>query len=928
MSHSINGILTPFYFILFGSTFKQIWGNTQDDTHPFSSIANRMHSHRWGKIRSRKFASDLSVVGAVEMVEFAWYDDDSCTVSITRSPFSSNSPLTRISLHMFFTPAEKPCTQLQEPPFAVFTYDYSRCTKCQTELCSCADAVAPTHSDHSNCFVLQTSRPDGSQFEAHYYSKLWQDRQRMVSRGSKKGVISTVLHPFKDSSQRISMRQKYFSIFRDAHAISARIEHQITKLLAKLPMQHPIQDDMVTTVTTAATSCGDGGSASCSASGSGNGDANANLSSGCGTGRNCGVSSGGSGKRNTNVKLSSGYGSSGRGTFGSGIRNATRNVSSGCGPSSGRVGCGAGVESEVNGSGSSHKQRQQQPILREVKDHIPADALVSMVLPATSLAQMGNVTWHSSGKREDTVPKENSIGPRSITPDSVVELPSCANNSNDRNANVAANRNNTGNVVGGVVGSLGSNARGGEMSASTVLTGTISSTSGPEKAAISSSCCPEKAGVDCECTAETMPNPALAQLLNSRCVPLDFGAYPSSSTSAMPNVQHGSNYNGSSSAGIASSKDEKDLVMSMSSAVPRNANASLPLHLTREVPSAFSAVEPQLKRPRPGPASVIMGVTEMKSGDDLGLALSSGPWGSSSNIRTEIKDKEIQYGTWNLPERPLSALGRALGVNPTAQGSVAHQKSLGLGVSMGMPSSKHSLDVTDGKGARADFSNPFDLVPPQMQGSGECAGEGVGKSVGRDANFVAGDDRNALDGEKAQVIRDNHNNSGEGTSTGSVGKVVGGGGVSCEICGISFAKRGNKMRHILTVHQQKKQFQCDLCGARFGLKADLRRHRFRIHESRSFVCATCDKSFAEESQLEMHVRVTHEEDSRPWECKTCHIRFGRKSSLTRHEQTVHQHTRFECRVCKKSYSQRFDAIRHERKVHGLDDKQGGVPLKP
>eukprot|EP00178_Gracilaria_changii_P016086 TRINITY_DN4542_c0_g1_i1.p1 TRINITY_DN4542_c0_g1~~TRINITY_DN4542_c0_g1_i1.p1 ORF type:complete len:793 (+),score=125.36 TRINITY_DN4542_c0_g1_i1:344-2722(+) len=142
-------------------------------------------------------------------------------------------------------------------------------------------------------------------------------------------------------------------------------------------------------------------------------------------------------------------------------------------------------------------------------------------------------------------------------------------------------------------------------------------------------------------------------------------------------------------------------------------------------------------------------------------------------------------------------------------------------------------------------------------------------------------------------------------------------GVKCEICGLIFAKRGNKQRHIQTVHNGLKKFRCDVCGNQFGLKADLNRHKFRIHESRSFCCDKCGKSFSQQMQLDHHIRVTHLQDNRPWECKICFLRLGRKSSLTRHEQTVHQKTRFACRVCPKSYSQKFDAVRHERRVHGL-----------
>ncbi|PXF43110.1 Zinc finger protein OZF [Gracilariopsis chorda] len=152
-------------------------------------------------------------------------------------------------------------------------------------------------------------------------------------------------------------------------------------------------------------------------------------------------------------------------------------------------------------------------------------------------------------------------------------------------------------------------------------------------------------------------------------------------------------------------------------------------------------------------------------------------------------------------------------------------------------------------------------------------------------------------------------------------------GVQCEICGALFGKRGNKQRHIQTVHKRVKKFVCDICGAAFGLKADLNRHRVRMHESRAFCCNKCGKSFAQQVQLDQHIRVTHEQDNRPWKCGICSLRLGRKSSLTRHEQTVHQKTRFPCRICQKSYSQRFDAVRHERRAHGVVHETGDTSLR-
>ncbi len=141
-------------------------------------------------------------------------------------------------------------------------------------------------------------------------------------------------------------------------------------------------------------------------------------------------------------------------------------------------------------------------------------------------------------------------------------------------------------------------------------------------------------------------------------------------------------------------------------------------------------------------------------------------------------------------------------------------------------------------------------------------------------------------------------------------------GIQCEVCGATFSKRANLVRHTKTVHNNVKPFICETCGSKFGLKADLQRHMRNIHEKRAFCCRTCGKSFAEQEDLDFHTRVAHEKDLRPFKCGQCEIKFGRRSSRRRHEQTVHTDKRFHCDLCDKSYSQRFDMIKHRRKAHG------------
>lgn len=439
-------------------------------------------------------------------------------------------------------------------------------------------------------------------------------------------------------------------------------------------------------------------------------------------------------------------------------------------------------------------------------------------------------------------------------------------------------------------------------------------------------CGPEKAGVDCDCSAEKMQDPSLALILNSRrdlpaanpmaemgtfIEPIMEGSSAKNNANSLleqsiPNLGHSNDLN-------MLRDDEKNGLDNFVSTVRFGSQSpdsgrlggvtALPSPLPPPPPMGHD--EPPLKRPRADTAPKT---------DAFALGLDAG-WPGPFDEHS----KGVHLPSWNIhaiPERPLSALGRALGVarspSPLALMNGVHKTPSPSGLALSGPTVP-TLAFPKLVNQEPSFQNQFDANGPtnQVESVTEREAKGSNNVTLLVAKKVAAKGDSSPPG-------DSRNTSEGAVTNGS--EASAGNGVCCEICGISFAKRSNKLRHIQTVHNRLKQFECDLCGTKFGLKADLGRHRFRIHESRAYCCKTCGKSFAEQGQLELHIRVTHEEDSRPWECKRCRIRFGRKSSLTRHEQTVHQQTRFACRVCKKSYSQKFDAFRHEQKIHGLTDK--------
>ena len=74
----------------------------------------------------------------------------------------------------------------------------------------------------------------------------------------------------------------------------------------------------------------------------------------------------------------------------------------------------------------------------------------------------------------------------------------------------------------------------------------------------------------------------------------------------------------------------------------------------------------------------------------------------------------------------------------------------------------------------------------------------------------------------------------------------------------------NSMRH----HHNKKvhegvEFCCDICGKDFAFKKGLRRHIITVHEGKKdFECNKCDHKFTQKNNLKCHIEEVHENKRR------------------------------------------------------------------
>ena len=83
---------------------------------------------------------------------------------------------------------------------------------------------------------------------------------------------------------------------------------------------------------------------------------------------------------------------------------------------------------------------------------------------------------------------------------------------------------------------------------------------------------------------------------------------------------------------------------------------------------------------------------------------------------------------------------------------------------------------------------------------------------------------------------------------------------------------------------------------------------------RPFACETCDKTFLQKCNLNMHMRIHSGE--KPFVCETCGKTFLRKYNLAVHMRTHTGEKPYVCETCSKAFSQTGDLARHMRTHSG------------
>ncbi|XP_038163377.1 zinc finger protein 354C-like [Cyprinodon tularosa] len=90
---------------------------------------------------------------------------------------------------------------------------------------------------------------------------------------------------------------------------------------------------------------------------------------------------------------------------------------------------------------------------------------------------------------------------------------------------------------------------------------------------------------------------------------------------------------------------------------------------------------------------------------------------------------------------------------------------------------------------------------------------------------------------------------------------------SCRLCGMSFIRDCDLIRHVDESHQGQKAFKCFECHKEFARKDSLTLH-LRVHTGeKPHRCPFCEKTFTQTSNLRVHMRKHTGE--KPYYCSSC-----------------------------------------------------------
>ena len=108
----------------------------------------------------------------------------------------------------------------------------------------------------------------------------------------------------------------------------------------------------------------------------------------------------------------------------------------------------------------------------------------------------------------------------------------------------------------------------------------------------------------------------------------------------------------------------------------------------------------------------------------------------------------------------------------------------------------------------------------------------------------------------------------------------------CKICGLLFYGSYQLKKHIIYKHEQHRKVQCAQCDRTFAMKSLLDSHikNDHVHQNK---CDQCSKIFAAKRTLKRHMITVHE-GRKDYKCDQCTMAYGQSGDLKRHIIRAHQ----------------------------------------
>nr|XP_012219170.1 PREDICTED: zinc finger protein 358-like [Linepithema humile] len=133
----------------------------------------------------------------------------------------------------------------------------------------------------------------------------------------------------------------------------------------------------------------------------------------------------------------------------------------------------------------------------------------------------------------------------------------------------------------------------------------------------------------------------------------------------------------------------------------------------------------------------------------------------------------------------------------------------------------------------------------------------------------------------------------------------------CMVCQKSFAQKSMFQSHLRSHGKEGGDpYSCNICGKTFAVPARLTRH-FRTHTGeKPYECEYCSKSFSVKENLSVHRRIHTKE--RPYKCNICGRAFEHSGKLHRHMRIHTGERPHKCTVCAKTFIQSGQLVIHMR----------------